>query len=126
MSENLTQLKKGKYLSVKTYRKSGTEAERSVWFAEENLKFFICTGADTFKARHMRNNPKVQIASTKGRKINSEYIDAEARILSTNDEIEPVIMLFRNKYRMFRAWTYLKNRKAEESEKQIYIEITPK
>ena len=124
MSENLTQLKKGKYLSVKTYRKSGTEAERSVWFAEENLKFFICTGADTFKARHMRNNPKVQIASTKGRKINSEYIDAEARFLS-KDEIEPIIVLFRKKYRMFKLWSSLRNRKKEENEKQIYIEITP-
>ncbi len=124
MSENLTQLQKGKYLNLKTYRKSGTEAERSVWFVEENLKFFVSTGPDTFKAKHMRNNPKVQIASTKGRKINSEYIDAEARFLS-KDEIEPIIVLFRKKYRMFKLWSSLRNRKKEENEKQIYIEITP-
>lgn len=125
MSENLTQLQKGKYLNLKTYRKSGTEAERSVWFVEENLKFFISTGPDTFKAKHMRNNPKVQIASTTGRKINSDYIDAEARFLS-KDEIEPIIMLFRKKYRMFKLWSSLRNRKKEENEKQIYIVITPK
>lgn len=125
MSENLTQLQKGKYLNLKTYRKSGTEAERSLWFVEENLKFFISTGPDTFKAKHMRNNPKVQIASTTGRKINSDYIDAEARFLS-KDEIEPIIMLFRKKYRMFKLWSSLRNRKKEENEKQIYIVITPK
>ncbi|MBY8986960.1 MAG: PPOX class F420-dependent oxidoreductase [Candidatus Lokiarchaeota archaeon] len=126
MSEKLTPLQKGKYLSLKTYRKSGTEVERSVWFVEENLKFFVSTGPDTFKAKHMRNNPKVQIASTTGRKINSEYIDAEASFLSKDDEIEPIVMLFRKKYRMFKLWSSLRNRKKEESEKQIYIEITPK
>ncbi|KKK88289.1 hypothetical protein LCGC14_2744680 [marine sediment metagenome] len=126
MSESLTQLQKGKYINLKTYRKSGTEAERLVWFVEENLKFFVSTGPDTFKAKHMRNNPKVQIASSKGRSNpNSAYIDAEARFLS-KDELEPIIMLFRKKYRMFKLWSSLRNRKKEESEKQIYIEITPK
>ena len=56
---------------------------------------------------------------------NDEYIDAEALILTT-DAIEPVIMLFRKKYRMFKLWSKLRNRNKEEVEKQIYIEITPK
>ena len=126
MSEVLTQLQKGKYISLKTYRKNGEGVASKVWFVEEDLKFFVCTGGDTFKARRIRNNSQVQIASTNARgNINSEYVDAEALIL-TIDATEPVIILFRKKYSMFRLWSYLRNRNKKEEEKQIYIKITPK
>jgi len=126
MGEVLTKQQKGKYVSLKTYRKNGEGVASKVWFVEEDLKIFICTGGDTFKARRIKNNSNVQIASTNARgKINDEYIDAEALILTT-DAIEPVIMLFRKKYRMFKLWSKLRNRNKEEVEKQIYIEITPK
>ena len=126
MSKDLNQLQKGKYLSLKTYRKNGEGVSSSVWFVEENLTFFVSTGPDTFKVRRIKKNSEVQIASSKtSGKTNSDFIDAEARILTT-DEIEPIIMLFRNKYRMFKLWSYFRNRNKEEREKQIYIEITPK
>jgi hypothetical protein len=125
MSDNLTQLQKGKYISLKTYRKNGEGVASALWFVEENLKFVVCTGVDSFKVRRIKNNSEVQIASSNmSGKTKSNFIDAEARILTT-DEIEPIIMLFRNKYHIFRLWSYLKNRKKEEEEKQIYIEITP-
>lgn len=126
MSENLTQLQKGKIISLKTYRKNGEGVASPLWFVEENLKFVVWTGADSFKVRRIKNNSEVQIASSNmSGKTKSNFIDAEARILTT-DEIESIIMLFRKKYRIFRAFNYLKNRKKEESEKQVYIEITPK
>jgi PPOX class probable F420-dependent enzyme len=125
VSEDLTLLQKGKYISLKTYRKNGEGVASALWFVEENLKFVVCTGVDSFKVRRIKNNSEVQIASSNmSGKTKSNFIDAEARILTT-DEIEPIIMLFRNKYHIFRLWSYLKNRKKEEEEKQIYIEITP-
>jgi hypothetical protein len=126
MSEILTQLQKGKYISLKTYRKNGEGVASQVWFVEEDLKFFVCTGGDTFKARRIRKNSQVQIAPSNARgNTNNEYVDAEALFL-TLDAIQPVIMLFRKKYRMFRLWSKLRNRNKKEEEKQIYIEITPK
>ncbi len=125
MSEILTILQDGKYISLKTYRKNGEGVASKVWFVEEKLKFYACTGGDTFKARRIRSNSHVQIAPTNARgKIDTEYIDGEALILTT-DATERTKLLFRKKYRMFKLLSHLKNRNAEEKEKQIYIEITP-
>jgi len=124
--DSLTQLQKGKYISLKTFRKNGEGVSSPVWFVEENLKFYVCTQETTFKARRIKNNSQVQIASSNASgKTDSEYLDAEARFITT-DEIKPVYTLFRKKYRMFRLWSYFRNRGKKEGEKQIYLEITPK
>lgn len=129
MSENkftddLTQLRKGKFISLRTYRKNGEGVSSPVWFVVENQKFYICTGGNAFKTRRIRNNPQVQIASSSGsRKENAKYFNATAQIL-VSDKIEPIYNLFRKKYRMFRVWSYFKNRGKPEDEKQIYLEIT--
>lgn len=125
-ADSLTQLQKGRYISLKTYRKNGEGVSTPVWFVEENLKFYVCTREDTFKVRRIKNNSQVQIASSNASgKANSEYLEAEARF-TTTEEIEPVRTLFRKKYRMFRLWSYFQNRGKKEGEKQIYLEITPK
>lgn len=38
-ADSLTQLQKGKYISLKTFRKNGEGVSTPVWFVEENLKF---------------------------------------------------------------------------------------
>lgn len=124
--KGLTHLPKGKYISLKTYRRNGDGISSPVWFVEENLKFYACTGENTFKARRIKNNSQVQIASSNSSgKTNSEYFDAEAQFLTT-DKIESIRRLFRNKYRMFRFWSFFQNLRKKEGEKQIYLEISPK
>jgi len=123
-ADSLTQLQKGKYISLKTCRKNGEGVSTPVWFVEKNLKFYVCTRENTFKARRIKNNSQVQIASSNANgKTDSEYLDAETRFITT-DEIEPVRTLFRKKYHMFRLWSYFQNRGKKEGEKQIYLEIT--
>ena len=121
--DDIPQLQKGKYISLKTYRKNGDGVSSPVWFVAENNKIYLCTGGSAFKAKRIRNNPQVQIASSSGRKENSKYFNANAQILAS-DKTKPVNYLFRKKYRMFRVWSYFKNRGKPEDEKQIYIEIT--
>ncbi len=120
--EDIPLLQESKYISLKTYRKNGDGVSSPVWFVAENQKIYVCTGGSTFKAKRIRNNPQVQIASSSGRKENSKYFNANAKIL-TLDKTKPVYNLFRKKYRMFRVWSYFKNRGKQEDEKQIYIEI---
>ena len=123
-SKNVTQLKEGSHISIKTFRKNGEGATTPVWFVEENSKFYICTGGATFKVKRIRNNPKVQIAaSDSGGNLKGEYFDGKARIM-TNDEVNHIYKLFRKKYSMFRMWNFFANLGKKEEKKHIYLEIT--
>jgi len=58
--DDIPQLQKGKYISLKTYRKNGDGVSSPVWFVAENNKIYVCTGGSAFKAKRIRNNPQVQ------------------------------------------------------------------
>ncbi|MFX0141999.1 MAG: PPOX class F420-dependent oxidoreductase [Candidatus Hodarchaeota archaeon] len=123
MSKNLTQLKEGKYISIKTFRKNGTSAAAPVWFLEDNGKFYICTGGASYKVRRIRNNPKVEIAaSDSSGNLKGEYFGGKARIL-TKDETNQIYSLFRKKYSGFRIWNFLFNLGKKQEKKHIYLEI---
>ena len=124
--KNLTQLKNGSHISIKTFRKNGEGAATPVWFLEDQDKFFICTGGATYKVKRIRNNPEVQIAAsdTSG-KLMGDYFEGKARILA-KDEVDPIYTLFRKKYSGFRMWNFLANLGKKEERKHIYLEITLK
>ena len=120
----ITQLKDGKHISIKTYRKNGSDVASPVWFVEENHKFFICTGGTTFKVKRIRNNPEVQIAASDASgNLKGEYFEGKARILA-KDETIPIYTLFRKKYSGFRMWNFFANLGKKEEKKHIYLEIT--
>jgi len=122
-SNELTHLKDGKYISIKTFRKNGESSATPVWFVEENNKFYICTGGATFKVKRIRNNPQVQIASSQSNgNLKGKYFGGEARVM-TNNEIKQIYKLFRNKYSMFRLWNLFANLGKKEEKKHIYLEI---
>ncbi len=120
------QLKNGKHVSIKTFRKNGTEAATPIWFLEKKDKYYICTGGMTYKVRRIRNNPEVQIAASDGKgNLKGEYFEGKARITAKN-EAEPLYKLFRKKYGGFRMWSFFANLWRKEEKKHIYLEITLK
>ncbi|UCD01888.1 MAG: PPOX class F420-dependent oxidoreductase [Promethearchaeota archaeon] len=123
MSKNLTQLKEGQHVSIKTFRKDGTSAATPVWFLEDNGKFYICTGGGSYKVRRIQNNPKVEIAaSDSGGNLKGEYFEGQARIMS-KEETNQIYSLFRKKYSGFRMWNSLYNLFKSKEKKHIYLEI---
>ena len=124
--KNLTQLKDGKHISIKTFRKNGEGASAPVWFLEDKEKFYICTGGATYKVKRIRNNPEVQIASSDASgNLKGEYFEGKARILA-KEEVDPIYSLFRKKYSGFRMWNFFANLGKKEEKKHIYLEITLK
>jgi len=122
--KKLTQLKDGKHISIKTFRKNGNGVATPVWFVEENDKFFICTGGATFKVKRIRNNPEIQIATSDASgNLKGEYFEGKARILA-KDEVDPIYTLFRKKYSGFRMWNFFANLGKKVEKKHIYMEIT--
>jgi uncharacterized protein len=51
-----------KYISLTTFRKSGTMVATPVWFGEEGAKLYVMTRSDMGKTKRIRNNPKVTVA----------------------------------------------------------------
>jgi len=113
----------GKYVSLITYKKNGDPIATQVWFVEEDEKMYIVTLQGRYKFKRITNNPNVKIASASMRgKPKGEYFDGIARILS-DDESQPIIVLFKKKYRMFKMM-FKEDREGEK--KSFFIEITLK
>ncbi len=124
--KNLTQLKTGSHINIKTFRKNGEGAATPVWFLEDKDLFYICTGGATYKVNRLRNNPEFQIAASDARgNLKGEYFEGKVRILAKN-EVDPINTLFRKKYSGFRMWNFFANIGKKEEKKHIFLEITLK
>ena len=71
-----------KYISLKTYRKTGVGVATPVWFGEEDGKLYVMTRSDMGKTKRIRNNPQVRVApcTIRGKVTGAEFA-ATARIL---------------------------------------------
>lgn len=75
-----------KYISLKTFRKSGVPVATPVWFGEEDGKLYVMTRSDMGKTKRIRNNAKVQVAPcTMSGKVTGPEFAATARILPSGD-----------------------------------------
>jgi uncharacterized protein len=75
-----------KYISLKSFRKSGAPVATPVWFGEKNGKLYVMTRSDMGKTKRIRNNPRVQVApcTIRGQVTGPEF-PATARILPPED-----------------------------------------
>ena len=75
-----------KYISLKTFRKSGLGVATPVWFGEDRGKLYVMTRSDMGKTKRVRSNPQVQVApcTIRGRVTGPEF-PATARILPSED-----------------------------------------
>lgn len=106
------------YISLASFRKSGTAVYTPLWFGEDGGKLYIMTRSDSGKYKRIRNNPKVRIAPCTMRgKITGPEFAAQARILPQQDwpRARQTMAL---KYWMMRVpflW----------SKKNVFLEIAP-
>jgi PPOX class probable F420-dependent enzyme len=61
-SDALDALRRGKYVSVTTYRRNGTGVPTPVWYAVSDGELVFWTGAGTGKVKRIRNNARVEVA----------------------------------------------------------------
>lgn len=55
-------LRRGKYVSVTTYRRSGAGVPTPVWYALSDRELVFWTGAGTGKVKRIGNDARVQVA----------------------------------------------------------------
>ena len=81
------QIQGQKYVSLKTFRKSGVGVATPVWFGEDGGKLYVMTRSDMWKTKRIRNNPRVSVApcSIRGAVTGPEFA-ATARILPAEEQ----------------------------------------
>ncbi|HEY6316048.1 MAG TPA: PPOX class F420-dependent oxidoreductase [Streptosporangiaceae bacterium] len=92
-------LAKQRYVSLTTFRRDGTAAAVPVWVvSDDGGRLLVWTGADTWKVKRIRRDPRVLIAPAdyRGREV-GPHIQARARVLGPEAEAI-VVPLLRRKY----------------------------
>ena len=122
---------KGKYLSLTSFRRDGAGVATPVWFVEEDGRFFVKTGRDSYKVKRIARDPSVTIAEcTASGRLRSDPQPARAEILPPS-EAQRAEELMARKYRvdrililpLYRAVQWLRRRSSEGD--SVYLAITP-
>ncbi len=94
------QVRRAKYISLTTYRRSGAPVSTPIWFAIEGERIVAFTGAQTGKVKRIRSNSSVSVAPCTFRgRLTGETLKATACILQA-DRSDSVMRLIRRKYRI--------------------------
>ena len=95
----LGELARERYISLTTFRRDGSAASTPVWVvSDDGERLLVWTGADTWKVKRIRRNPRVLVApaTMRGREL-GERVEAQARVLGPEAE-GLVAPLLRRKY----------------------------
>lgn len=123
----LEDLARCRYISLTTFRRDGTEASTPVWVvSDDGRRLLVWTGAETWKAKRIRREPRVLVAASdfRGRELGPRH-EAHARLLG-EDARPLVVRLLRRKYGWQRYALELQGALARRTRGAgaAYIEIT--
>ncbi|MET9929512.1 MULTISPECIES: PPOX class F420-dependent oxidoreductase [unclassified Streptomyces] len=94
------ELRRGRYVSLTTFRKNGTGVATPVWYAVEGSELYAWTRTDSWKVKRLRNDPRVVAAVCDVRGNVPEgagRVTGEARLV-TGEELRRVRKLLLRKY----------------------------
>lgn len=91
-------LSSGKYISLTTFRRTGTPVSTPVWVTREGGHLYVITEAGSGKAKRLRNNPSVTVAPCDMRgSTTGDAVSGKAELLDA-DGTRKVAGLIRRRY----------------------------
>jgi PPOX class probable F420-dependent enzyme len=118
-----------RYLSLTTFKRDGTPVATPVWvMSDDGRRLLVRTGADTWKAKRLRRDPRVLVAASdfRGRE-KGERIPGKVRFLEAVDG-KLVEELASRKYGLWKTLaegaTRLTSLIRREKPQFVYLEIT--
>ena len=95
----LKDLGNAQYIALETYRRNGEGVITPVWVVEEAGRLYVITEGNSWKVKRIRNNKRVRVCQSDARgKPESDWIEAQARILQGPDDMERQIQRISTKY----------------------------
>lgn len=124
MSNNkLSQFANQNYLSLESYRKTGTPVATPMWFTEDNGTLYVYSLANAGKVKRIRNNAKVRVVPSDLRgKPKGEWVEAKACILDERGA-ELAQKLLNKKYGLIKRIGDLFSRLRKREKVVIAIEV---
>ena len=94
---SVSSLARERYINLTTRKADGTTASTPVWVvSDDGRRLLVWTGANTWKARRIRRDPRVLVAASDARgREKGPRLEGRARLV---DEGELVTTLLRRKY----------------------------
>ena len=88
-----------RYVSLATYRRNGKEVRTPVWIAQSNKHYYVFSEGTSWKVKRIRANGKVRLAACNSRgDVNSEWLEAQARVVEHGDSVGHAYTALRDKY----------------------------
>ena len=92
---------RGRYLSVRSFKRDGTGVATPVWFVADGGQLFAFTDLHSAKVRRIRRDPHVLVASCRvDGKLRGEPLPAHAQVLTATAELERVQQLLLARYKV--------------------------
>ncbi|MFM2437314.1 MAG: hypothetical protein RLZ55_120 [Actinomycetota bacterium] len=124
MTDELTRLSQGKYLSLTTFRRNGDGVATPVWVVRDGAHLYVTTDAGSGKVKRLRNSGRVLLAPCDMRgNVTGDAVPGEARLLDP-DESKRVASMVSGRYGLMGKALSLAS-KLRRGSGSIGIEITP-
>ncbi|MEU7033095.1 PPOX class F420-dependent oxidoreductase [Streptomyces sp. NPDC046237] len=94
------ELRRGRYVSLTTFRRNGTGVATPVWYAVEGDELYAWTRTDSWKVKRLRNDPRTVVAVCDMRGNVEEgavRLEGQGRLLE-GEELRRVRKLLSRKY----------------------------
>ncbi|MFD3332092.1 PPOX class F420-dependent oxidoreductase [Streptomyces sp. NPDC058700] len=99
------ELRRGRYVSLTTYRKNGTGVATPVWYAVDGAELYVWTRSDSWKVKRLRNDARVvaAVCDVRGNVAEgAERVEGEGRLVD-GEELRRIRGLLSRKY-TWRFW----------------------
>ena len=88
-----------RYVSLATYRRNGKAVLTPVWLARNDDCFYLFSESRAGKVKRIRANPAVRLAAYGPTgKVTSDWLEAEARVVTDARLIDAALLALRKKY----------------------------
>jgi hypothetical protein len=127
MTDALSALAAEKFVSLTTFKKDGAAVATPMWIGRDGDHLFVWTPADSWKAKRVKNNPRVVLApSARGGKVRegAHPVDGVAEVIIEPATVQRLAGVIRRKYGlMFSVVTFLERLLARKQKPRVILRI---
>lgn len=118
----LQELGEEKYVALATFKKNGDVVSTPIWILGDDGALYAVTGANSWKVKRIRNNPRVRVAKSDSRgNPQSEWLDARAHIITDEQTVRSWVARVSAKYGLFGRLMLLRMRFRGVSERAVIV-----
>ena len=95
----LNDIRDANYVALETFRQNGEGVITPVWVAGENGNLYVWTDQESWKVKRIRKDHRVRLCESDSRgNPKSEWVEAQASILDSEEALQRTRSLFKSKY----------------------------